>query len=105
MTDRDGYFSFVPFEDGPWRITVEDDMGHKGEVTLTIAGSGLDQGDPAASSGLTGGAGRPSLAFRIILGLSLILNIFAVYNFILRRGFKAPGPEAGSPKGGEYAHQ
>jgi hypothetical protein len=107
MTDRDGYFSFVPFENGSWRLTVEDDMGHKGEIRLAVtgAGSGDDAGNAAASSAAKAGTGRAPLALRIILGLSLILNIFAVYNFILRRGLKAPGPEAGSQKGGEHAYQ
>jgi hypothetical protein len=106
MTDRDGYFSFVPFENGHWRLTVEDDMGHKGEVILTItsAESGADAGDAAASSVVMGGTGRVPLALRVVFGLSLILNIFAVYSFILKRGFKIPGPEAGSQKGGEHAY-
>jgi nickel transport protein len=118
MTDRDGYFSFVPFEDGPWRLAVEDGMGHRGEVTLTITRSGADQGNDAAATTVAGAAGTVPgplplallpgalpLAVRILLGLSLILNIFAVYNFILRRGAKTPGPEAGIKKGGGHAYQ
>jgi nickel transport protein len=108
MTDRDGYFSFVPFEDGLWRLTVEDGMGHKGEITLTVsgAGSGAGQGNAAVSGAAPGGTGGVPLALRVMFGLSLILNIFAVYGFILGRRLGAGGrkPEAGSQKGGEHAY-
>ncbi|MDR1319520.1 MAG: hypothetical protein LBJ90_07835 [Treponema sp.] len=95
ITDRNGYYSFVPDEEGEWRITAEDDAGHKGEIKLTVTASG----GAAAVSG-----GTPPPALRVILGLSLILNIFAVYRFILGRAIKTPGPEAGNRKGGEHAY-
>jgi nickel transport protein len=88
MTDRDGYFSFVPFEDGPWRLTVEDGMGHKGEITLTVTGSGEDAGNAAVPSAAPGGSGGAHRALRVMFGLSLILNIFAAYSFVLRKGGK-----------------
>jgi nickel transport protein len=96
ITDRNGYYSFVPDEEGEWRITAEDDTGHRGEIKLAVDASG----NAAAVSGGTGGT---PLALRILLGLSLILNIFAVYRFVLRRA-KTPAPEAGPPKGGEHAY-
>jgi nickel transport protein len=106
MTDRDGYFSFVPFENGPWRLTVEDGMGHKGEITLTVSGVGsvAGAGDAAASGAGQGGTGGAHPALRVILGLSLILNIFAVYGFILGRRLKARRPEPGPQKGREHAY-
>jgi hypothetical protein len=102
MTDRDGYFSFVPFEDGLWRLTAEDGMGHKGEITLTVSGAG----DAAGAVSAAGGTGGTPMVLRIILGLSLILNIFAVYSFVLGRGHGAAGrrTEAGPQKGGEHAY-
>jgi hypothetical protein len=84
ITDRNGYFSFVPDEVGEWLITAEDGMGHKGTITVTA-----EQG--AAARAIPGGGGtaaaesKAPLVFRILLGLSLILNIFAVYNFVLPR--------------------
>jgi nickel transport protein len=106
MTDRDGYFSFVPFENGPWRLTVEDGMGHKGEITLTVTGvgSGDDAGNAAAASAAPGRTDGAHPALRIMLGLSLILNIFAVYRFILERRSKARRPDAGARKGGAHAY-
>ncbi|MDR2133949.1 MAG: hypothetical protein LBP27_02485 [Treponema sp.] len=94
ITDRNGYYSFVPDEEGEWRISAEDDMGHKGEITLAVAGGGN-----AGAGNAAGGTGAAPPALRVILGLSLILNIFAAYGFILGRGFKA-GPR----KGGEHAY-
>jgi nickel transport protein len=97
ITDRNGYYSFVPDEEGEWRITAEDDTGHRGEIKLTVAGSK----DAAV---VPRGTGDTPLTLRVIFGLSLILNIFAAYSFILRRRIKATGPEAGSQKGGEHAY-
>ncbi|MDR2133781.1 MAG: hypothetical protein LBP27_01645 [Treponema sp.] len=98
ITDRNGYYSFVPDEEGEWRITAEDDMGHKGEITLTAAASGNSVRD-------AGGTGAAPPVFRVILGLSLVLNIFAVYSFVLGRGTEAGRRrEAGLRKGGKYAH-
>ncbi|MDR2094952.1 MAG: hypothetical protein LBP76_05465 [Treponema sp.] len=102
ITDRNGYYSFVPDEEGEWRITAEDDMGHKGEITLTAAGGGNAGVENAVSAGSASG-GTP-LALRVILGLSLILNIFAVYSFILGRRLRPRRPAKASPQGGEHAY-
>jgi nickel transport protein len=103
MTDRDGYFSFVPFEDGLWRLTVEDGMGHKGEITLNVTGTGA--GNAVAESAASGGSGGAHRALRVVLGLSLILNIFAAYSFVPeRKRFKTRRPGEGPQKGGEHAY-
>jgi nickel transport protein len=85
MTDRDGYFSFVPFENGPWRLTVEDGMGHKGEITVAVA----DETETAAEAQNAAPGGKlpegkllkgklpPPVA--AVLGLSLILNVFGLW--------------------------
>jgi hypothetical protein len=72
----------VPDEAGQWRVTVEDGMGHKGTITVP-AGQGSGEETPSAAAN-TGGTKTP-LVFRITLGLSLILNVFAVYNFALKK--------------------
>jgi nickel transport protein len=81
IADRNGYFSFVNDESGEWRLTAEDGMGHKGEVLVTTAAvpGAAEAAEPAEKTGEPA-----SLALRLILGLSLILNIFAFYSFVLR---------------------
>jgi nickel transport protein len=98
ITDRNGYYSFVPDEEGEWRITAEDDMGHKGEIKL-IAGS---SGEAVTAAG--GGTGGVPMTFRVLTGLSLILNIFAAYHFVLGRKPQAPIPEEKPKKGGAHAY-
>ncbi|GHT71961.1 hypothetical protein FACS1894110_25910 [Spirochaetia bacterium] len=82
MTDRDGYFSFVHFERGDWRLTAEDGMGHKGEIVIAVA-------DEAAPGELiaernTSSSNKLPRPIAVILGLSLILNVFAFYRFVLK---------------------
>lgn len=81
LTDRKGRFSFVPDEEGDWIVEASDNMGHQGSITVTAAGStdeaAAETGPPADSGG------KSPLIMRLILGLSLILNIFAVYYFVL----------------------
>jgi nickel transport protein len=96
LTDRNGCFSFVPDEAGEWRVSAEDDMGHKGEIRINVAGSGK----PGLAGTASGGTGKGPLVLRLILGLSLILNIFTVYRFVLGRRVPAAGPG----KGGEHAY-
>jgi uncharacterized GH25 family protein len=85
ITDRNGLFSFVPDEAGEWRITAEDGMGHKGALTVQVVQTA--DGESVRDTGAAGsGAKTPlSLALRILLGVSLILNIFAVYRFVLNK--------------------
>jgi nickel transport protein len=89
IADRNGYFSFVNDEPGEWRLTAEDGMGHKGEIT--VAAAGTEAAGPTKTAG-----GTTPLPLRIMLGLSLLLNIFAVYHFVLAGLAK---------KRGAYAHQ
>jgi nickel transport protein len=80
VADVNGYFSFVPFENGDWRLTAEDGMGHKGEIIIAVA----DEAAPVE----TAANEAPSPSARLpgpvaaILGLSLILNIFALWHFL-----------------------
>ena len=97
VADRNGYFSFVNDEPGEWLLTAEDGMGHKGEIVVAAAG-----GTAAAGTARGGADGTPDkaggkapLPLRLILGLSLILNVFAIYNFVLAGLTK---------KRGAYAH-
>jgi nickel transport protein len=76
VADLNGYFSFVPFEAGDWRLTAEDGMGHKGEIVIAVAGEGEETEAPDVK-----GAPRLPALTAGILGLSLILNIFALWHF------------------------
>jgi nickel transport protein len=77
VADLNGYFSFVPFEDGEWRLTAEDGMGHRGELFIVVA-DGAETADGASKE-----APSPRLAAPVAagFGLSLILNIFALWHF------------------------
>jgi nickel transport protein len=94
VADRNGIFSFVPDEEGEWRIEAEDGMGHRGTITISAAAAG-ERAEAPEGKRAAGGGIPPVLG--IITGLSLILNIFSVWHFgalFLR-----------SRKGGAYAHQ
>lgn len=90
ITDRNGYFPFVADEEGEWRIDAEDGMGHKGTITVNMAG--------AAPAALVESGGPPvPRVLGIVLGPSLIVNIFSVWYM--------GAVFARSRKGGGYAHQ
>jgi nickel transport protein len=90
ITDRSGYFSFLPDEAGEWRISAEDGMGHKGEITLSAAG---EDGGGGADHVKAGIPGKLPLPLTALLGLSVIFNVFMLMFF------------AGSTKkGNSHAH-
>lgn len=82
FTDRNGYFAFLPDEDGKWIVEAFDGMGHTAKIAvnpLEVSQSGVEDKNIAASK-----------TFKIILALSLMLNIYALYelvskNFIPKR--------------------
>jgi nickel transport protein len=79
IADLNGYFSFVPFEAGEWRLTAEDGMGHKGEIFIAVA----DEPETPAAAALDEAPASARLpgAAAGVLGVSLILNIFALWYF------------------------
>jgi nickel transport protein len=83
LTDRNGLFSFTPDEPGEWRLEAADDMGHQGSITLQSSAQEAQAPEKKAD-------GKAPLPLRMVLGLSLILNIFAVYSFVLK-GFTKKG--------------
>jgi hypothetical protein len=91
ITDRNGYFSFVPDEAGEWQITAEDGMGHKGAIMVSSNAAGENPGAEMAPDGTA----KMPLGLRITLGLSLILNVFALYHVALKkRGARKDAPHA-----------
>jgi nickel transport protein len=76
ITDRNGMFSFIPDEEGEWRADIEDGMGHKGNITVnTGTPTSNVEAVPVTSKG------KLSLPVSIIFGLSLMINLFALWFF------------------------
>jgi nickel transport protein len=34
--DARGFFSFVPDSSGSWRVVIDDEMGHRAELTVSV---------------------------------------------------------------------
>ncbi|MDR1149788.1 MAG: hypothetical protein LBK66_14275, partial [Spirochaetaceae bacterium] len=105
VADRAGYFSFIPFEPGEWRLTAEDGMGHKGTITISVNVEGGADAEAAGAAGAagTGPSSRPPLALSIVLGLSLLANIFCGWIIAARGGGKRKAAVEGA--GGGDAHK
>ncbi|GHU39722.1 hypothetical protein FACS1894190_05540 [Spirochaetia bacterium] len=78
IADRDGYFSFIPFEAGDWRLAAEDGMGHRGEIIVTVDNAAAETAVPARN---TAPSNKLPKAIATVLGLSLLANIFALWYF------------------------
>jgi nickel transport protein len=77
-TDRRGYFSFVPEAGGAWRVVVDDEEGHRREITVAVP-------EPF-SSGAAAPAPRASRFERALLGVALILGMTGfLYGYKARR--------------------
>lgn len=76
-TDRMGRFAFFPQTPGTWRIEVNDGVGHAVHTRFEVNRRGADgtglKNTPVVRNSLLG---ETSLFTRIILGLSLMLNLF-----------------------------
>jgi len=81
-TDRHGVFSFVPDEPGSWRVVVDDEEGHRRDVSVTVPSN-------LAASGVAAPPQGPPVARweRAITGLALMAGATGVlYGFKARRG-------------------
>ena len=65
-TDRRGCFSFVPDGVGLWRVIVDDELGHRREVSVDIT---------ALASQPVESQGNPSRIERALLGISLLIGL------------------------------
>jgi nickel transport protein len=99
ITDRNGIFCFVPDEEGDWRVDMEDGMGHKGSITVGgVSGVGAADAPPAP---VKSEGNRPPLAYNIVLGLSLLANIFGGWLIAARHVRKPATKSAVGRKAGE----
>jgi nickel transport protein len=78
VTDRRGYFSFVPDGPGAWHVVIDDEEGHRREVPVTVP-------DPFHSSVSATGTSMSRLE-RVVLGLAVIIGATGfLYGFKARR--------------------
>jgi uncharacterized GH25 family protein len=77
IADRNGYFSFVNDEPGEWRLTAEDGMGHKGEISVSVGHAETAAGELVPETPKD--ANAPPLPLTAVLGISLILNVFGAW--------------------------
>jgi nickel transport protein len=68
-TDRRGYFSFIPEGPGEWHVIVDDEMGHRKDVAVTV---------PARFTGASStAAANPDAGNRLertLLGIALLIG-------------------------------
>jgi nickel transport protein len=67
VTDRRGYFSFVPDDGGTWKVVVDDEEGHRREVVVEVPRE--------LPAGAVAGSGGASRVERGLLGLALIFGL------------------------------
>ncbi|GMO46126.1 MAG: hypothetical protein Ta2G_01180 [Termitinemataceae bacterium] len=84
ISDRNGIFSFVPDEEGTWRIDIEDGMGHSGSISVATNVS------EKSSTNVSAINKKLLRALTAILGLSLVLNFFTAWYFVMRNKKAAP---------------
>jgi nickel transport protein len=85
-TDQNGRFVFYPEMPGTWRITVKDGMGHAVQAEIPVnapeTGSGAIKG---LADKNTAPGGRSSKWIKIMLGLSIVLNLF-LGMYVMKKG-------------------
>lgn len=67
LTDRNGRFSFVPDGPGAWLVVVDDEEGHRREITVEVP-SPFSEGAPTV-------AVAPERWMRVLTGLSLLAGL------------------------------
>ena len=76
-TDQNGRFAFCPETSGKWRIKVNDGMGHavRAEIPVDFPKTGNGAIKELANKN-TPAAGGASKWIKLILGVSIVLNLF-----------------------------
>lgn len=77
-TDARGYFSFVPDRAGEWKVTVDDDMGHRTERAIQVPAD-FESSTPAPAT-------EVHRTERAITGVAILLGLTGVlYGWRARR--------------------
>ncbi len=75
-TDRNGRFCFFPDTPGDWKVVVDDEMGHRLEVTVPVNEQLVREEDTQSAK-----AGQSALSRyeKALMGISIIFGISGVF--------------------------
>jgi len=82
-TDQRGGFAFLPHQTGGWKVHVTDGRGHAVQAEVLVAG--VPQGMMSME-----GSGRVPPWIGVLVGLSLLGNVFLIHRQRKESGGKAP---------------
>lgn len=74
-TDAAGRFAFASVAGGPWRVVVDDGMGHSARAEIT----GTDPAAPAGGEGVGALSGWQGRVCGGVAGVGVIFGIFGIY--------------------------
>ena len=92
-TDSRGHFAFVPDGPGPWRITVDDGMGHR--ETVVWARDPNMANDLTCAPGATGGC--PAGMLRTLCGVGLLFGVFGAWSLLRASVARQAGARFAAP--------
>lgn len=84
-TDRNGRFCFFPDISGNWKVVVDDEMGHRLEVNVTVDQAMVLRANPE------NGNARPNVLTRCekaVMGVSIIFGISGILFWLNARKTK-----------------
>ena len=86
-TDSKGRFSFSPDTPGQWRIEVSDGMGHMVKGAVNVEADTSQKTAPVTQERKNEKVFSEDISktLKVILGLSLIINIWALFSFLKTR--------------------
>jgi nickel transport protein len=84
-TDRSGYVAFVPDAPGAWRVKVTDTTGHGLDLLVDVAAPGATGPKSGRLAGQGGEVASWAFAVRPILGVAVIVALFALLVLLQRR--------------------
>lgn len=75
-TDRNGRFCFFPDGPGDWKVVVDDEMGHRLEVTVPVDETMALQADQQSGESAVSSYSRYQKA---MMGISIIFGLFGIF--------------------------
>ena len=75
-TDRNGRFCFFPDGPGDWKVVVDDEMGHRLEVTVPVDETMALQANQQSGESVGSSCDRYQ---RALMGISIIFGIFGIF--------------------------